>query len=81
MYQRSNHKELENTAWQNLWDAAKAVVGGKLTAVMPILEKKDLKSITLRYGSRKIKEKIKVKENRKKEGVKIKVEIKTVLSR
>ena len=46
MYQRSNHKELENTAWQNLWDAAKAVVGGKLTAVMSILAKKDFKSIT-----------------------------------
>lgn len=45
-------------ACQNLWDAAKAVVGGKLIVVMSILEKKDLKSITLRYGSRKKKEEI-----------------------
>ena len=48
---------------------------------MSILEKKDLKSITLCYGSREKKEKTKVKENRKKEVVKIKVEIKTVLSK
>lgn len=52
------------------------MVGGKLIVVMSILEKKDLKSITLHYGSRKKKKKFKVKENRQKEVVKIKVEIK-----
>lgn len=35
--------------------ATKAAVGGKLIAVMSILEKKDLKSITLYYGSREKK--------------------------
>jgi hypothetical protein len=43
--------ENENTTYQNIWDTAKAVLGGKFMAMSAYIKKTDLKSMTYCYNS------------------------------
>ena len=80
MYQRSSHKELENTACQNLCNKSSGRRETYSSNVYFRKERSQINNSVLWKQEKKKEEKTKVKENRKKEVVKIKVEIKTVLS-
>ena len=68
----------ENTMIQNLWDAAKAVVRGKLIAIQAYLkkqEKSQVNNLTLHLKELKKEEQTKPKVSRRKEIIKIRAEI------
>lgn len=44
--------EKENTTYQNVWDAEKAVLRGKFTVLNTYIKKEDLKSFTSRNGEK-----------------------------
>jgi len=70
--------ENENTMIQNLWDAAKAVLKWTLTAIQAYLRKQEKSQIRNLVSNLKELEKekqIKPKANRKKELIKVRVEI------
>ena len=69
--------ENENMLIQNLWDAAKAVLRGKFTAIKAFLreqEKSQINNLTLHLKQLE-KEQTKPKVSRRKEIIKIKAEI------
>ena len=67
----------EDTTTQNLWDAAKAVLGGKFIAIQGILKKEEKSQIyNLTHHLNELeKEQTKPKVSRRKEIIKIKEEI------
>ena len=83
MGQKSNLKkslkinENRNTTYQNLWDAKRAVLRGKFTAIKAFLreqEKSQINNLTLHLKQLE-KEQTKPKVSRRKEIIKIKAEI------
>ena len=70
--------ENENTTNQNLWDAAKAVLRGKFTAIQAYLkkqEKSQINNLTLHQKELEKEEQTKPKVSRRKEIIKIRAEI------
>ena len=70
--------ENENMLIQNLWDAAKAVLRGKFTAIKAFLreqEKSQINNLTLHLKQLEKEEQTKPKVSRRKEIIKIKAEI------
>ena len=68
----------ENTMIQNLWDAAKAVLRGKLTAIQAYLkkqEKSQINNLGLHLKELEKEEQTKPKASRRKEFIKIRAEI------
>ena len=68
----------ENTNIQNLWDAAKAVLTGKLTAIQSYLkkqEKSQINNLTLHLKELEKEELTKPKVSRRKEIIQIRTEI------
>ena len=68
----------ENTTTQNLWDAAKAVLRGKFIAIQSHLkkqEKSEINNLTLLLKQLEKEEQRKLKVSRRKEIIKIRVEI------
>ena len=68
----------ENTKTQNLWDAAKAVLRGKFTAIQSYLKKQgkaQIKNLTLHLKELEKEEQTKPKVNIRKEVIKIRAEI------
>ena len=68
----------ENKTIQNLWDAAKAVLGGKFIAIQAYLkkqEKSQINNLTLHLKELETEEQTKWKVNRRKEIIKIRVQI------
>ena len=68
----------ENTMIQNLWDAAKAVLRGKFTAIQSYLkkqEKSQINNLTLHLKELEKEEQTKPKVSRRKEIIKITAEI------
>ena len=68
----------ENTTAQNLWDAAKAVLGGKIIAIQSYLKKKEksqLNNLTLYLKQLEKEEQKNPKVSRGKETIKIRSEI------
>ena len=67
----------ENTTAQNLWDAAKAVLGGKIIAIQSYLKKKEksqLNNLTLYLKQLEKEEQKNPKVSRRKEIIKIRSE-------
>ena len=67
---------------QNLWDAAKAVLGGKFIAIQSYLkkqEKSQINNLTLHLKELQKKEQTKPKVSRRKEIIKIRAEIKEII--
>ena len=68
----------ENTVLQNLWDAAKAVLRGKLIAIQAYLKKQQksqINNLTLHLKELEKEEQTKHKVSRRKEIIKIREEI------
>ena len=68
----------ENTTIQNLWDAAKAVLRGKFTAIQAYFkkqEKSQINNLTLHLKELEKEEQTKPKVSRRKEIIKIRAEI------
>ena len=68
----------ENTMIQNLWDAAKVVLRGKFIAIQAYLkkqEKSQINNLTLHLKELEKEEETKPKVSRRKEIIKIRVEI------
>ena len=68
----------EDTTFQNLWDATKAVLRGKIIAIEAHLrkqEKPQINNLTLYLKQLEQEEQIRPKVNRRKEIIKIRVEI------
>ena len=68
----------EDTTFQNLWDATKAVLRGKFIAIEAHLrkqEKPQINNLTLYLKQLEQEEQIRPKVNRRKEIIKIRVEI------
>ena len=64
--------------FQNLWDAAKAILGGKFIAIQSYLRKKEkpqINNITLHLKQLEKEEQAKPKVSRRKEIIKIRAEI------
>ena len=75
-YLETNDKE--NTKTQNLWDAAKAVLRGKSTAVQSYLKKQEtsqINNLTLHLKQLEKEEQTHPKVSRRKEIIKIRSEI------
>ena len=69
----------ENTTTQNLWDAAKAVLRGKFTAIQSQLKKQEnsqINNLTLYLKQLEKEEQRKPKVSRRKEIIKIRAEMK-----
>ena len=70
--------ENENTTAQNLWDAAKAVISGKYTAIQVFLKKEErpqIHKLTLHLKELEKEQQIKPKTSRRREIIKIRAEI------
>ena len=68
----------ENTMFQNLWDAAKAVLRGKFITIQAYLKKQDksqINNLTLHLKELEKEEQTKPKVSRRKEIIKIRAEI------
>ena len=66
----------ENTTTQNLWDAAKAVLRGKLIDIQAYLKNQGTSPIkNLTYHLKELEKRTKFQVSRKKEIIKIRVEI------
>ena len=68
----------KNTTFQNLWDAAKAVLRGKFIAIQAYLkkqEKSQINNLTLHIKQPEKEEQTKPKVSRRKEIIKIRAEI------
>ena len=68
----------ENTAIQNLWDEAKAVLRGKFIAIQAYLKKKEksqIKNLTLQLKELEKEEQTKPKVSKRKEIIKMRAEI------
>ena len=68
----------ENTTTENLWDAAKAVLRGKLIAIQPYLkkqEKSQINNLTLHLKQLENEEQKEPKVSRRKQIIKIRSEI------
>ena len=71
-------KENENTAIQNLWDAAKAVLRGKYITTQALLKNQEMSQIynlTLHLKELEEEQQIKPKASRRREIIRIKAEI------
>ena len=70
--------ENEDTAIQNLWDTAKEVLGGKYTAIqasLKILEKTQIRKLTLHLKELKKEQQVKPTPGRRRELIKIQAEL------
>ena len=68
----------EDTTTQNLWDAAKAVLRGKFTAIQAFLKKEEnsqIDSLTHHLNELEKEERAKPKVSRRKESIKIREKI------
>ena len=74
----------ENTTIQNLWDAAKAVIRGKFTAILAYLkkqEKSQVSNLTLHLKELEKEEQTKPKVSRRKEIIKTRAEINEIVTK
>ena len=68
--------ENKHTSFQNLWDAAKAVLTGKLIVIQAYLKNQGTSPIrNLTYHLKELEKRTKFQVSRKKEIIKIRVEI------
>ena len=76
--------ENENTTFQNLWDAAKAVIRGKYIAIKTFLKKEEMSqihSLNLHLTELEKEQQIKPKTSRRREVIKIRAEINDIEGR
>ena len=76
--------ENENTTVQNLWDATKAILGGKYIAIQAFLknqERSQIYNLTLYLKELEKEQQIKPKPSRRREIIKIRAEINEIETR